>query len=78
MKCEICEEKKSSKEVLPGIPIICFQCFRRINRIPKPMPLVYYQGFRDGKLRGKREERFRLRRILEKRGREELFEAILR
>jgi len=74
VKCSICEKEK--KKVLDGLPIICFACFRKLNGITKKMPKIYYQGFRDGKVHGRREEFNRLRKILFKRGSKELIEAL--
>lgn len=78
MKCTICSETKNESEVLPGIPIVCNLCFIKINGLPKRMPPAYYQGFRDGRIKGKREERKALRRILWKESREALIERVLR
>lgn len=78
MKCEVCGKDKKESEVLPGIPTISKVCYRKLNGFPRRMPKAYYQGHRDGKMKGIRLERRRLRLILQKHGPEALIEAILK
>lgn len=74
--CENCNQVKADNEVLPGVPIICKECFARVNGIPRHMPPEYYEGYRNGSVAARRKLREHLRQVALTKGTEELLNEI--
>jgi len=74
--CENCHQVKADKDVLPGFPVICKECFARINGIPRNMPPEYYEGYRNGAVAARRKLREHLRQVAFTKGTEELLNEI--
>lgn len=75
-QCESCNKVKADSEILPGFPVICKECFVRINGIPRNMPPEYYEGYRNGSVAGKRKFREHLRQVAFTKGTQALLEEI--